>query len=547
MTTDGIERYKITGVNGGLARCIGIIPDAKIYVTDSELETVGELIVVKQSGFDLLLGRPWSTVNQAGLCEAAEGTYMSFLSKGTEYVINVAPDWDYIKEHSDEEFSMVAREAPQKRWKTPTMVAAARKVSRTPVSDSEPRRNIPQEDKDEPQSQDDNVSEDSPPNQAGNQTQEWADNLFAHRGRAQSESEEDEEEQCWLKPPPGVHQFKETHQTDKGKDKSTVIQVDLQETYIRMVQKGADDAEWNQFCEAEKHYLNMDNDQWNEWTEKAEKEDLPRTEDPESENDPLIPPEPPEPSATLKSPEPTQSPLKKPQAAKPSKSGSAITAVRRSKRVRCESAWARESEEWKRMKQRAYERREKLTRKQVKGKGHAIPDAVLVSLGAKLSKLKNSAKKDQYTGERNSVDKTHLENDPKMVITPPDIEGAKPHRPLRSWDSKKAKPDKNQQTEDKISAEGTNRRGWTLIRERKVYDPLDDPAEITAIDETAEGWRVGPADGTYDPVRNYPWISRFEATKVFQWIRSLPGVGDEKFLVHMTKEDVITITIVDDP
>ena len=95
-----------------------------------------------------------------------------------------------------------------------------------------------------------------------------------------------------------------------------------------MVQQGANDAEWSQLCEAEKRYLNIDNNQWKEWTEEAETEDLPQTEDPRSKTEPLIPPEPSELSETLKSPESTQPSLKKSDVMKLLKSGSVITAVR---------------------------------------------------------------------------------------------------------------------------------------------------------------------------------------------------------------------------
>lgn len=56
--TEGAEHYKISGVNGGFACCVGIIPNARIYLTESEIETIGELVAVEHTGFDLLLGRP---------------------------------------------------------------------------------------------------------------------------------------------------------------------------------------------------------------------------------------------------------------------------------------------------------------------------------------------------------------------------------------------------------------------------------------------------------------------------------------------------------
>ena len=77
------------------------------------------------------------------------------------------------------------------------------------------------------------------------------------------------------------------------------------------------------------------------------------------------------------------------------------------------------------MKQRAYERREKLTQKQVKGKGQAISNTVLVSFSAKLSKLENPVQEDQPNNEKESVSKTHLGNNPKAATRPPDTKGVK--------------------------------------------------------------------------------------------------------------------------
>ena len=97
VTTKGIEHYKITGVSGGLAHCIGVIPNATIYITDEEWATVGELVVIKHAGFDLLLGRPWSTMNRAGTSEEDDGTYLSFRSKGEEHSVNISPNSSYSK------------------------------------------------------------------------------------------------------------------------------------------------------------------------------------------------------------------------------------------------------------------------------------------------------------------------------------------------------------------------------------------------------------------------------------------------------------------
>jgi len=96
VSTEHADRYRITGVNGGLAQCVGVIPNAKIYLGDNEFETIGDLIVVEHSGFDLLLGQPWAMINGGGLREADEGTYLIFKSRGYTYkvIISINPNFD---------------------------------------------------------------------------------------------------------------------------------------------------------------------------------------------------------------------------------------------------------------------------------------------------------------------------------------------------------------------------------------------------------------------------------------------------------------------
>jgi hypothetical protein len=54
---ENLDRYKLTGVDGKSAQCVGIIPRTTILLTESELETIGQpIVVVKNSTFALLLG-----------------------------------------------------------------------------------------------------------------------------------------------------------------------------------------------------------------------------------------------------------------------------------------------------------------------------------------------------------------------------------------------------------------------------------------------------------------------------------------------------------
>ena len=85
LQVEKLDKVKVTGINGGMAKCVGIIPEATIYVTNSNLETTEKLLVIEDPPFSLLLGRPWGTRNGAGIREAPEGTYLSFNSRGNRY------------------------------------------------------------------------------------------------------------------------------------------------------------------------------------------------------------------------------------------------------------------------------------------------------------------------------------------------------------------------------------------------------------------------------------------------------------------------------
>ena len=141
VSTEGVERYRITGVNGGLARCVGVIPNAKIFLADNELVTIGDLIVVEHSGFDLLLGRPWATMNGGGLREADEGTYLIFRSRGKWFEVLASPNPNYNEKESLD-VATVVRETNGQKDKIYAL-SVRRHDNKSDVPDSEEEKNIP--------------------------------------------------------------------------------------------------------------------------------------------------------------------------------------------------------------------------------------------------------------------------------------------------------------------------------------------------------------------------------------------------------------------
>ena len=133
VQTENLHQYRISGIDGGPAVCVGFIPQAKISLTESGLPTIGDLVVVKEAVFDLLLGRPWATGNAAGIREEEEGTFLSFVSLDNKYEVNVAPNPYYLRKDPGNEKSNLVR-----RWQEPRRPKAIAVATRKEyVSDSE--------------------------------------------------------------------------------------------------------------------------------------------------------------------------------------------------------------------------------------------------------------------------------------------------------------------------------------------------------------------------------------------------------------------------
>ena len=365
IMTEGSDRLKISGVNGGLARCTGIIPNAKIHLTESELETIGELVIVEDAGFDVLLGRPWATVNGAGLREAAEGTYLSFDSEGGRYEVLVSPNPHYQRPGQGFQAAVCIRHANAPEGEECARILV-NQVSGTTVSDSEPNCDAP-----ENATADRSLSKGWTPDDVQEEYE---------RERVGTDTNEgtDEEERCWLDPPTKSHQ--DIERANSGRDTALIIETELQDSYIKMVQRGANEAEWDLFCQAERRNTKRNSETWEEWKDKREELDVPQEE---STDEDIYPPDPPDASATLATPEPAQRPRNKLKKPRP-KDASVITALRRSRRIKRESKRAKESEEWQSMKRKAYEREEKLTKRTVTSRNRAATESIMASFGAKL-------------------------------------------------------------------------------------------------------------------------------------------------------------------
>jgi len=84
------KTFRITGVNGVVSRCKSWVPGATINLTAGKLATFDDLYVLEDADFEMILGRPWATSNGVNIEEQTRGTYVSWLSDGHRYEINVS-------------------------------------------------------------------------------------------------------------------------------------------------------------------------------------------------------------------------------------------------------------------------------------------------------------------------------------------------------------------------------------------------------------------------------------------------------------------------
>ena len=105
FTATGLVRTEestvsVTGATGDGDTCIGMIPEAEVYISSGKIMTLGpEIHVVETAPFQVLLGRPWLTLNGVSIEECIEGTCVALEVDEKRYVINVSPNPEFVKQN----------------------------------------------------------------------------------------------------------------------------------------------------------------------------------------------------------------------------------------------------------------------------------------------------------------------------------------------------------------------------------------------------------------------------------------------------------------
>ena len=376
-----LGKVRISGIDGGLAKCVGIIPEAAIYVTDSNLETFGQLLVIRDAAFKLLLGRPWGTRNRAGIREAPEGTYLSFQSQGTSYEINVSPS----RTHEQRIREMnVANYTRRPKWEPRSEIAVAAVSNNTIVPESEPDQDVPEEHRGN-QMESFTLQGDGQSRSGESRGQEEEEEQQTSREADDELEERDRAVREWITPFKPIY-----HSPEDPSDAASIITIDKQEDYIWAVQEGISEGEWEKIYREEKRRQKRDRKKWTK-TRRESKNLLQKY--------PRDPPEDASPETTILVEEepPMQSSIEPVQKIRP-RYNSEVTIERWSSRIRKESKRAKESEFWKILKKVAYERQDKRTREQMRTM--RPQERTIASLGVVVTKVRDDEGKGYPTKPR---------------------------------------------------------------------------------------------------------------------------------------------------
>jgi len=396
--TDRDNQLRLISVDKTVSVCEGKIPQALMFMAENKRPTFGELHVKKNTGFDLLLGRTWSTANVSSLEEKPEGTILSWLDvQGERQFRNVCPSdgsppGPVRTEYSDDEFTDeeitdneaemfaaaiakdadIDEEAPDSEeiYEGPTNASMKPEVSTPEIKEREAdfeyspvsidddfptpaqRRH---ESLEERASEEDQESDDRPNVPTPRAESGPDDNASPTR----SESGPDTDAK-----PPAKQPSRETCELNES----------LHEDYIKMVQNGASNDEWKAFCVEEERKLKKNKKRWVQMKNADDMEE-------DFEHYPTIYEDPSQPKSITPSPSSTHEPSQTLQTP-PSSSNrkrkleskadhrSVITTARRTKRVRRLTEKAKGDEYQNFI--RSYQRSECQWRTSVQGKGQAI-------------------------------------------------------------------------------------------------------------------------------------------------------------------------------
>lgn len=82
------QSLTVRGMNGSASQCRAYVPCAAIGITPAKMVTYGELYVLENADFNLLLGRPWETLNNIFIRNEDHESYVGWPSKNGRWWVN---------------------------------------------------------------------------------------------------------------------------------------------------------------------------------------------------------------------------------------------------------------------------------------------------------------------------------------------------------------------------------------------------------------------------------------------------------------------------
>ena len=405
---DRNSRIQLRGIGGTVAKCTGKVPSTEILITDCNLPTYEELYVNPYPAGNeakLIFGRTFGTANKVNLREEDDGTYLSFLSEGSRYEINACPaHMNKPKKIPHEDYVPWARKKLKKHRVCATAVKEPydRKLEESDgeIEDDRGSEREPEISAESPEEGEADIEyspktllkdELSTPAQPSRLIDKLNEVLESNREFDGDSDGEDERHAETLKAKGKSHASKQPIKyKSKGakSDARFTIDSNLHESFIKFVQDGRSNDEWNAFCNQETRRLLREKRKW----QRLNMDDY---DTGSSEEDRIEPskrftrseaPPPPDTSQTLSTLNPNPPPYQDTSEEDPveeSDHRSKIVATRRSNRTRRLTERAKGAENQRLM--RTYQRRQKMTRKAVESQGAPITTSDIYAYAVNLA------------------------------------------------------------------------------------------------------------------------------------------------------------------
>lgn len=318
------DAFQLGGILGPESQCVRWIPPTKLYMTTEHLPTVGALFILEEGSFDVILGMPWLEKNRGSVAAREYGTYVGWKSDGKDFevmaslgtALPIQVKTIFVEEYDgDSETDTTDTDGENQRPVTAYMAKVLKGVptDQSYVSDSEKGRN--ELDYLEISSGGNESGEDAV-EWARGQAEEWEDRkgkrrdheaaernfeyvasgsdgsrgrssipqpqesftpppnqLARRKGRAKSPEEKEVREK--------TKRRRKRRRTDHLEEETIEVSREMEDAFSKLIQKEADDEEWDDFWTREGIRVAKREKEWLRWVGSEDGEETPDRMTPE--------------------------------------------------------------------------------------------------------------------------------------------------------------------------------------------------------------------------------------------------------------------------